>query len=136
MNLSLPCDIWPGSKDRDGYGRITLGPHRGSWRDDHEYRVARLIYTEWYGVVLEPGMEPDHLCRNTSCWEPAHLEAVTTRVNTLRGNNRAAINARKTHCLNGHPLSEAYITTKGQRHCRVCNRERVRIWRVRKAQRP
>jgi hypothetical protein len=118
-NLSLPCDPWPNVQDKDGYPVIEIGP-RG---DAFMYRVCRLLITEWFGRVLPKGWEPDHLCGNPSCWEPAHLEPVTQRENTLRSNNSAAQNARKTHCVNGHPFDEANTyRARGRRYCRACRR--------------
>lgn len=53
-----------------------------------------------------------------------HLEPVTARVNTLRGESFAAKNARKTHCRHGHAFTEdnTYITPKLERQCRACLR--------------
>jgi HNH endonuclease len=119
MNLSLPCDPWPGALDKDGYGRIQIGP-RG---DFHAYRVCRLLITEWFGTVLPRNWEPDHLCGNPSCWEPAHLEPVTGTVNRMRSTNPAALNARKTHCVAGHPFDEQNTYhARGRRYCRACAR--------------
>ena len=36
-------------------------------------------------MTVAPGMVRDHLCRNTACVNPAHLEIVTSRENTLGG---------------------------------------------------
>lgn len=68
----------------------------------------------------------------------AHMEAVTHRVNMMRGNTIPAKNAAKTHCLRGHPFDEknTRISKEGARRCRACNRgysrqhnERVRAAR-------
>jgi hypothetical protein len=66
----------------------------------------------------------DHLCQNTLCVRPDHLEAVTMRENLLRSNAFSGVNARKTVCLRGHAYDEAntYRNKKGQRSCRICNR--------------
>lgn len=40
-----------------------------------------------------------------ACVNPDHLEAVTPRENVLRSLSPCAVNARKTHCASGHPLS-------------------------------
>lgn len=79
------------------------------------------------------GKEIDHLCRNRKCLNPDHLEVVTPRVNNMRSNSIAAINNRKTHCLNGHEFNEQntyYRKDSGGRCCRICgkiqNRERKR----------
>jgi hypothetical protein len=46
-------------------------------------------YESYYGP-LPAGMEPDHLCSNTLCCNPLHLEAVSHRTNVLRGRSPLA----------------------------------------------
>lgn len=65
----------------------------------------------------------DHLCRNTRCVNPKHLEAVTQKENILRGIGISAQNAVKTHCWRGHPFKESNMFIyKNQRHCLACGR--------------
>jgi hypothetical protein len=62
------------------------------------------------------------------CVNPEHLKAVSMREAVLGGNNPAANNARKTHCVRGHPLSGDnvhFFRGKGgrtHRYCRTCKR--------------
>jgi hypothetical protein len=65
-------------------GRRTISAHRAS------YILLR-------GDVPD-GLELDHLCRNTICVNPDHLEAVTHQVNNARSNSATARNLPKTHC--------------------------------------
>ncbi len=101
-----------------GYGMYGLGGK--CWR------VHRLSYTELVGDIPE-GLTLDHLCRNKRCVNPAHLEPVTAAVNTMRGNAAGALNAAKTECKWGHPLSgdNLYLApTTGARICLECKRLR------------
>lgn len=86
------CWYWSGQLDRNGYGRL-------SGKLAH-----RLVYQVLVGEIPE-GLVLDHLCRVPRCVNPAHLEPVTPRENTLRGDTFAAFHAKKTHCKNGHGLS-------------------------------
>jgi len=74
---------------------------------------------ETYNGLIPPGMVIDHLCRNTLCVNPAHLEAVTVQENLARGDNA---NLRKTHCKRGHlfDIANTYISGGGGRYCRKC----------------
>jgi hypothetical protein len=116
-----PCWLWIGgaSKSNGGYyGRFKLPRQR---KDISAHRWA---WEEVNGPLTE-GKTLDHLCRNTLCVNPDHLEPVTMRENILRGTNTAANHARKTHCVNGHPFSgeNLFITKNGQRMCRTCRRQ-------------
>jgi hypothetical protein len=75
----------------------------------------------------------DHLCRNTLCVRPDHLEAVTYSENSLRGVNIGRPKGSfKTHCIRGHELSGEnlrIVSTSGQRQCKTCTREHARARR-------
>src|SRR4051812_41530336 len=94
------CWEWQGTKNSEGYGRITV------FRKNR--RAHRIAYEAFVGPIPD-GLSLDHLCRNTSCVNPAHLEPLPIKENILRGNGPPAINARKTHCKKGHLLSEDNI---------------------------
>ncbi len=113
------CWEWTAAKDRYGYGKF--------WIDGKRKKAHRVAYELEVGEIPQ-GLELDHLCRNTACVRPDHLEAVTHKQNTLRGEGLSAQNARKTHCDSGHPFDDAntYVRRYGGRDCRTCNRERMR----------
>jgi hypothetical protein len=88
--------------------------------------VHRLAYRLDRGPI-PLHLELDHLCRNQACSNPEHLEAVSHRVNVLRGAGTSAINARRTHCIRGHEFSgENLGWDKGRRTCRACLRTKER----------
>lgn len=114
------CWWWTGDKTSDGYGRI--------WKDGKTRYVHRVLYEHFRGEI-PPNVQIDHLCRNRACGNPSHMELVTSRENTLRGEGPTSQNAQKTHCVNGHeytPENTRYY--KGGRYCRTCQRE----WAYRK----
>jgi len=79
---------------------------------------------------IPPGFEPDHLCRNRRCINPAHLEPVTRRENLRRGIGEHR--PGKTHCKRGHKFTvkNTYVTKAGFRNCRECHRLNERERRV------
>lgn len=101
-----PCWIWTAFRDRHEYGRVTYRPF--TWF------AHRFSYTTVFGPIPD-GLTIDHLCRVHPCVNPAHLETVTRRVNTLRGATLAATYAARTACNYGHPLREA-----GPKKSRIC----------------
>lgn len=64
-------------------------------------------------------------CTRRNCVNPLHMEVVTRRENTLRGKGATAVNAAKTECKRGHPLSGDNISiVQGRRRCKACHRLR------------
>lgn len=107
------CWTFTGAASPTGYGFIR---HEG-----RNLYVHRVVYEAMVTEIPE-GLQLDHLCRNRSCVNPAHLEPVTPRINTLRGKSIQASNARKTHCPAGHEYSAAntYTSPGRRRSCRTC----------------
>lgn len=60
-----------------GYTKLEVGDH-------YEY-AHRFAYESFIGPI-PPGLQIDHLCRVRTCFNPEHLEAVTSEENTRRGN--------------------------------------------------
>lgn len=73
--LDLPCRLWNGVLDRDGYGRAAFKGRR--------IQAHKFIWEHYRGIIPE-GFELDHLCRTRSCVEMTHLELVTKSVNLQR----------------------------------------------------
>lgn len=99
--------------------------------------LHRLTFTMLVGEI-PPGKHIDHLCRTRLCCNPAHMEPVTPRENILRGTGGSATNARKTHCMNGHLLSQRNVYNdtlyreRGFRVCKVCKRAQKRAGAARR----
>lgn len=110
------CWEWQAAKTKQGYGQFyfngqMMGAHRASY---------------WlHRGPVPSGLVIDHLCRNTSCINPSHLEIVTIKENILRGDNPVARNARKTHCKRGHLFDEnnTLFNKRGGRSCKACIRD-------------
>lgn len=115
------CWLWTGTINVDGYGKVSF---RLPCRLAH-----RVVYERLVGPIQD-GLQLDHLCRVRNCVNPNHLEPVTSRVNSLRGEGLAAQNVIKTHCPAGHLYDAANLSpyTRGgkARYCRTCNSERSR----------
>lgn len=106
------CWLWTGPTTKDGYARQGV-----------RY-VHRLVFEWTYGYAPDV---VDHLCRNRSCQNPAHMESVSRQENTRRGGVRP-IQEGDT-CPKGHLWFEddnLYLTRSGYRKCRACRREQMR----------
>jgi len=121
--LQTPCWLWTASLDGKGYGQINAG--RCPVRMLRAHRVAYELLVE----TVPQTLDLDHLCRNTICVNPEHLEPVTRQVNLLRGETNTRRNAEVTHCPQGHPYSGSnlkYTRDGKHRYCAACNREKAR----------
>lgn len=117
-----PCWIWLGSVNTEGYGNMQV--------NGVVSYVHRIAYTHWKGPIPH-NLEIDHLCARRSCFNPDHLDAVSHRVNRLRGRNAQT---EKAACKNGHGYNDqntlwaqqtnANGTTYMKRICRRC----AKIW--------
>ncbi len=109
------CWLWTATLDQ-GYGRFSVAPGRSA-------RAPRVAYELFVGPI-PADRQIDHLCRNRACVNPAHLELVTSRTNTLRGEGRTARNARKTHCPKGHAYApeNTLVSKNRERFCLECRR--------------
>jgi hypothetical protein len=117
------CWLWMGAASNGRgiqYGNISIG---GKAR-----KVHRIVYEMRIGPIPK-GKEIDHLCRNSRCCNPDHLEAIPHKENTRRG-QAGKYQLLKTHCPQGHEYSpdNTYVY-KGSRECRICNRAKSIRWR-------
>ena len=113
------CWLWV------GYARMSrYGGRYGYLRE----RSGLRGYAHRFSFFFANGHLPeelDHVCRQTLCVNPNHLEAVSHAENMRR--------ARKSVCKNGHPLVESNVYLRpdnGQRQCRACAHERYENRRV------
>jgi hypothetical protein len=116
------CWTWTGGRSGYRYGGIVVS--------GRQVKAHRLSYELHVGPI-PAGLTLDHLCRNTLCVNPAHLEPVTHAENVRRGMSPSAICARKTHCIHGHPFSGENLGSisarGGFRVCLACKREWHRV---------
>ena len=113
------CWFWMGGKNR-GYGKFHVS---GRSLKAHRYAYELLVASIPNTTEDEKRITLDHLCRTKECVNPAHLEPVTIKENVLRGESFSAINARKTHCPQGHeytPENTNSRPSKPGRYCRAC----------------
>ncbi len=70
------CWKWVGGVPHAGYGQVQrMGKYLGAHR----------LFYERFKEKIPKGMFIDHLCRNTICVNPSHMEVVTPAENTRRG---------------------------------------------------
>lgn len=111
----LGCWFWTAYTLKGGYGEF--------WADGRKILAHRWSYGHFNGPIPE-GMHIDHLCETRNCVNPTHLEAVTPKVNLMRGRNHVAREAGKRFCYRNHEYTEDNTVqlASGQRACRECRR--------------
>lgn len=117
------CWLYAGYKDPQGYGRIFY-TRNGKTKYEYSHRVS-------YETFKQPIVDPlviDHLCKVRHCINPDHLEPVTVRENTLRGDG-VLVNIKKTHCPRGHEYTPENTVSYSNtwRRCRQCIKARNRV---------
>jgi hypothetical protein len=107
----LGCWQWIGGLNNGGYGSFDQMP------------AHRWAYSHFIGPIPE-GYELDHRCQNRACVNPLHLEPALARDHIRRSGSPSGINARRTHCVNGHEFTAENIARRdnGGRKCKACAR--------------
>lgn len=116
------CWVWTGSRFKKQYGdyaQIRLGGKL----DGKCVKAHKVAYEHFIGKVPE-GLELDHLCHNTLCINPSHLEPVTHAVNMKRRKDSGL-----PYCKHGHLYTKdtTYINPKGRRECKECRKTKVKL---------
>ncbi|MFD5107147.1 HNH endonuclease signature motif containing protein [Streptomyces cinereoruber] len=108
-------DCWTAtfSPEKRGYMRISLPGRRREG-------VHVFAYKLFVGAIPD-GMTVDHICFNTACWRPDHLQLLTRSENAKRCRRAMA-----THCKRGHPYTDH--RRNGSRECLVCRRENAKVY--------
>jgi hypothetical protein len=110
------CWRWTSTTSQEGYGIFQVGGRKGK-----VFKAHRYFYEFFKSARIPDGMTIDHLCRNKACVNPQHLEVVTSGENSRRA-GPYTVNANKTKCKHGHPLSgdNLRIDAAGKRVCITC----------------
>ncbi len=115
-----PEGCWVNLRSVSGYANIQSKP------------AHRWMYQALVGPI-PAGKQIDHLCRNTRCCNPDHLEPVTAQDNVLRGAAATPWGGvwkrGMTHCRQGHPYSRHNIHVRGggQLTCLQCHQARHQL---------
>lgn len=118
IRRTTDCWIWT------GHTRGRYGQYAG--------RQAHRVSFELSRGPIPEGLELDHLCRNTLCVNPEHLDPVDRAENVRR---RYAAYTPVQQCIKGHAFDEAntYHAPDGRRTCRACNLAAALRWKARRA---
>ena len=111
VDAASGCWNWTGVVHRYGY------THHPAIKSPLAHRI---VYELLRGPIKEKTL--DHLCRNTRCVNPAHLDPCSQAENIRRVPRK-----HKTHCPRGHEYAgdNLHITPRGHRRCWECNRQRT-----------
>ena len=111
------CHFWLGNLDRYGYGRFRVGLKK--------VKAHRFIFELAVGPIPE-GLVINHTCRVRSCVNPAHLEAVTIKENTLAPGSLSITKKNKDKVCCPRCSSSYTLDSSGERYCRSCAGRRQR----------
>jgi hypothetical protein len=119
---------------------ITVDPTTGCWITNptkNRYRQRRIggrRQRQLHIILFEKARGPvpdghilDHVCENTRCVNPSHLEPVLHAENVVKG-QKVMLARTASHCRNGHPWTEENTyrpPNRNVRFCRSCTRAAV-----------
>lgn len=111
------CWLWQGTILSNGYGQFRC--------QNYVAGAHRFVYQHFHGPIpLDHHIH--HVCHNRACVNPAHLTLIAKQ-------EHPRLTATLiTHCPAGHPydvINTAH-TSQGARYCRVCKREKKRLYDI------
>lgn len=119
------CWIWNGGLTKGGYGQIS---YKGE-----SHLVHRLFFFLQNNIWSTRQKPLDHLCRVRRCANPIHLELVTSKLNSQRGETgQHSPKKLWTHCINGHEFTPENTRRYGNqgRKCLACKAVRDKAYRL------
>jgi len=118
IDASGDCWQWTGAVSSHGYGSFRL--------QDKSKLPHRLVWELLVGEIPD-GLVIDHLCRNTLCMNPDHMEPVTRLENNMRGANPRYRTLKHKVCQRGHRYVGDNIDRRGKTNkCLTCKMEHDR----------
>lgn len=130
------CWLWAGALDKNGYGKFAFGPK-------HARRYTGAHRASWIahrGDIPDDMLVVDHLCRNTACVNPWHMELVSNWVNSVE---RAVFTKKRGRPLIGgdehgcgkHGREDGYdkmmLSGYVRWVCRPCAKDRIDRYQLR-----
>ena len=116
------CWNWTGAKTKDGYGQISV---------KDKIKLAHRISYELFKGQIKEGLVINHLCSNTSCVNPEHLEVVTQKVNIQKGLT-GYYQTLRTQCPRGHEYTPDNLVKQKGRACKICAHDRSKAFYAKK----
>jgi HNH endonuclease len=124
-NPETECVEWMGTRTTGGYGLMTVGSRTDGTRTT---KPVHVVAWEYYNGPVPDGLQVCHRCDNPPCWTEAHL-FIGTQVDNMADMLAKGRGWQQnvTHCPKGHAYdAENTRHYRGRRHCRACNRLRMR----------